>query len=232
MKFFAIPDTRAGAVSREALAALQQCNIIPHQIGAFASDQHWIQAVGVMPPTEGTGAKYWRDNSTIWNPSKETFEYVVLDRNPDGSIVKMPLNFSDPTFEIYSPGTANFYRTYAQLFPFIPRLVMKQIGRFDAGRLNFSSGASEDYPLGATTGDSYVKTSFPSNMALRFHPQSGQVEAFYWEEFVKEVPIDWTPKIVTRKWSDDELVSAVTGLLATPLGVKEKAAAIRQIAGQ
>ena len=83
MKFFAIPDTRAGAVGREALAALQQCNVIPHQIGAFASDQHWIQAVGVMPPTEGSGAKYWRDNSTIWNPSKETFEYVALDRNPD-----------------------------------------------------------------------------------------------------------------------------------------------------
>lgn len=192
MKFFAIPDTRAGAVSREALAALQQCNIIPHQIGAFASDQHWIQAVGVMPPTEGSGPKYWRDNSTIWNPSKETFEYVALDRNPDGSIVKMPLNFSDSTFEIYSPGTANFYRTYAQLFPFIPRLVIKQMTHFDAGRLNFSSGAPEDYPLGATTGDAYVKTSFPSNMALRFNPQTGQVEAFYWEEFVKEVPIDWT----------------------------------------
>jgi hypothetical protein len=232
MKFFAIPDARAGAVSREALAALQQANIIPHQIGAFASEQHWIQAVGVMPPTEGTGPKYWRDNSTIWNPSRESFEYLTLDRNPDGTIVKMPLNFSDSTFEIYSSGTANFYRTYAQLFQTIPRLVIKKMSRFDAGRLNFGPGIPEDYPLGVPTGDPNTKTTFPANMALRFNPQNGQVEAFYWEEFVREVPIDWTPKIVTRKWSDEELVGAVTGLLAAPLGVKEKAAAIRQMAGQ
>ncbi len=232
MKFYAIPDARAGAVTKEMLSALQQCNILPHQMGAFASEQHWIQSAGVMPPLEGSGAKYWRDNSTIWNPAKETFEYVVADRNPDGSYAKMPLNFSDSTFEIYSQGTANFYRTYAQLFPVIPRLVKKQMSRFDAGRLNFGAGVPEDYPLGVPTGDPYVKTSFPSNMALRFHPQTGQVEAFYWEEFVKETPIDWTPKIVTKTWSDEELVNAITGLLGTPLGLKEKAAAIRQLAGK
>ena len=69
-------------------------------------------------------------------------------------------------------------------------------------------------------------------MALQFHPQTRQVKAFYWEESVKETPIDWTPKIVTKTWSDEELVNAITGLLGTPLGLKEKAAAIRQLAGK
>lgn len=232
MKFIAIPDARSGAVTKEMLTASQQAGILPRSIGAFASEQHFIQSVGVMPPTEGAGAKFWRENAAIWNPAKESFEYVVLDRNADGSIVKMPLNFSDPTFEIYSLGTANFYRTYAQLFPYIPRLVIKSMSRYDASRLNFSAGVPEDYPLGVPTGDPYTKTSFPSNMALRFNPQTGQVEAFYWEEFVRETPIDWTPTIVTKKWSDEELVNAVTGLVATSIPVKDKAAAIRQMAGR
>ncbi|MBL8213049.1 MAG: hypothetical protein JNK87_20200, partial [Bryobacterales bacterium] len=132
---------------------------------------------------------------------------------------------------IMSFGCANFYRQYAAHFPVIPKLVRKTMTRFDASRINFATkGIAEDYPLGVSGG-------FPANVALRFNPQTGEPEAFNFEEYVREFPFDWTPKAPPLpgsggRLSDEELVGATSGLLASPLSIKEKAAAIRQLANR
>lgn len=238
MKFYPIPDARTAPVTPEMLTDLVTANIIPHNIGAFATTQQFLDATGVaIPPQEGTGAKFWRDNATVWRPNVDQFPYVMLDRNPDGTIFRMPLDFSDMTWNYYSNGTANFYRQYAKHFPVIPRLVKKVLNRFDAGRMNFSDSYTVDYPLGIITDDPPLDGGrpFPSNMALRFSPQTGRVEAFYWDQYVREYPIDWSVTVPAvpgsvSKLSDVELVNAVTGLLAARMPVKDTASAIRQLA--
>ncbi|MCZ2149502.1 MAG: hypothetical protein LC126_17225 [Bryobacterales bacterium] len=242
MKFFPIPDPRNGGVTKQMLADLQQAGVLPHNIGAFASEQNWIEATGVGAPKDGEGAKYWRDNATIWQSTTDAFQYLMIDRAADGGIARMPLNFSDSTFRIYSLETAQFYQQYAKHFPVIPRLVLKTMNRYDAGRLNFSSGAAVDYPLGILLADptgpmAGFRATFPSNMALRFNPQSGQPEAFYWADYVREYPFDWTPAAPVapggvQKLSDAELVSAIGGVVGSAMAVKDKASAIRQLAAR
>ncbi|MCC6344192.1 MAG: hypothetical protein IT166_18460 [Bryobacterales bacterium] len=242
MKFFPIPDPRSGGVTKQMLADLRQAGILPNNIGAFASEQNWIEATGVGAPSDGAEAKYWRDNATIWQNTTDTFRYLMIDRAPDGGITRMPLNFSDSTFSIYSLETAQFYRQYAKHFPVIPRLVLKTMNRYDAGRMNFSPGPPVDYPLGILLADPTgplegFRATFPSNMALRFNPQNGQPEAFYWADYVREYPFDWTPTVPAapggvQKLSDEELVSAAGGIVGSAMTVKEKALAIRQLAAR
>jgi hypothetical protein len=239
MKFISIPDPRKAGMTKESLVELKHLGVIPSNIGAFASVAHFAEAGGMGMPSEGTTAKYWRDNSTIWQPDRSEFLYVMLERNPDGSFVRMPLNFSDPSFEIYSSGTANFYRQYATHFPFIPRLVAKAMPRYEAGRFNLAAtGVAEDYPVGIylndPTGSNGLRPTFPSNIALRFNPQTGTPEAFLWADYIREYPFDWTPAAppapgMPGRLSDDELVNAASGVIASPMAIKEKAAAIRYL---
>jgi hypothetical protein len=231
MKFYPIPDPRRSAVSREMLSDLRKVGIIPQSIGWFANEQHWIEATGVGAPSDGP-AKYWRDNATIYSP-QEQYTYYALDRNSDGSYRRLNLSsqlpsdgYSDATFNVLSYSTANFYRTYAQHFPSIPRVIARSMNRYEAGRLSFAAGPAEDYPL-----------SLPSNMALRFNPQSGHPEAFFWEEYTRAFPIDWTPKLpplpgTPGRLTDEELVSILSGILESQMNLKEKAAAIRQLAAR
>src|SRR5215470_3415846 len=116
LKVIPIPDPRSGPVTKEALTALRDDGLLLPSIGAFTSEQHWIESTGVGAPTEGTGAKYWRDNAAVWQTSKDTFSYLTLERNADGSFVRMPLNFSDPSFAYYGMNTAVFYQQYVKHF--------------------------------------------------------------------------------------------------------------------
>jgi hypothetical protein len=240
MKFFPIPDPRKGGVTKEMLADLKQANVIPHNIGAFASASHWIESVGVAPPSEGATPKMWRDNATIWSAG-DTFQYLMLDRGADGQILRWPINFSDPAFDYLSPGAAAFYHQYAKHFPVIPRLVLRTMSRYESGRMQFGPGNAEDYPLGVLLEDETgpvpggKRATFPSDMALRFNPQTGQPEAFYYHEYVREYPMDFTPYLPplgSQRLSDEELVSAVSGVVASRMTVREKAGAIRQMANR
>lgn len=239
MKFVPIPDPRKGTVTKESLADLRQLGVIPASIGAFASLVHFGEAGGIGIPSEGSTAKHWRDNATIWQRERDKFPYIMIERNADGSFARLPLNFSHSSFEIFSPGTANFYRQYAKHFGFIPKLVTRTFERYEAGRINFAAaGTAEDYPLGTffddPTASGGKRASFPSHVALRFHPQTGQPEAFVWEEYVREYPMDWTPVTPPEpgsggKLSDEELVSAATGILSMKLGIRDKAVALREL---
>lgn len=235
MKFYPIPDPHSGAVTPQMLADLQQIGILPRNIGAFANANHWQSVSPVLPPTEGTGAKFWRDNATLWD-SREQYSYLMLARNADGSYANMPVD-SVPNGEIYSPSTVTFYREYQTHFTRIPSFVVKTMARGDAGRINFAQGQTVDYPLGIhlendDTAPGGRRATFPTNMALRFNPQTGLVEAFYVEEYVKANPLDYTPRDPNagKRLSDGELVSAVSIVLGTTLDVAKKAAAIRQLA--
>lgn len=231
MKFIPIPDPRKG-VTKEQLVDLRSMGILPGVLGAYASVAHFAGEGGIGTPSEGMTPKYWRDNSTIWNP-KETYTYTMLERSPDmpSLFVAVPLNFSDPMWSIFSQEVANFYRQYAAHFPAIPRLATLTVNRFEAGRINFAAkGTPADYPLG-------VDGRFPANCALRFNPQTGEPEAFNFEDYVRTYPIDWTPKAPPvpgsgGKLSDEELVGAVSGALASLTNIKDKAAAIRALANR
>lgn len=239
MKFFSIPDPRKGGVTKEMLADLKQANVIPHNIGAFASATHWIESVGVAPPSEGQNPKMWRDNATIWSAG-DTFQYLMLERAADGQFLRWAINFSGATFDYLSPGAASFYHQYAKHFPIIPRLVLKTVNRYEAGRMQFAQGNGEDYPLGILLDDETgpipggKRATFPSDMALRFNPVTGQPEAFYYHDYVREYPVDYTVNVPGSgtRLSDDELVGAVSGVVASKMTVKEKAGAIRQIANR
>lgn len=222
MKFIPIPDPRKG-VTKEQLVDLRSMGILPGVLGAYASVAHFAGEGGVGMPSEGITAKYWRDNSTIWNP-RDSYTYTMLERDANGNFAQAPLNFSDPAWSIFSQEVANFYRQYAAHFPAIPRLVTLTVGRFEAGRINFAAkGTPADYPLG-------VDGRFPANCALRFNPQTGEPEAFNFEDYTREFPLDWTPRsISTGALSDEELVGAASGVLASDLNLKAKAAAIRAL---
>lgn len=240
MKFYPIPDPRNGVITKEMLADLKQASVIPHNVGTFASGLHWIEAVGVGQPMEGSTRKLWRDNSSIWNPNGP-FDYLMLERGSDGNFLRWPLNFSDPAFDYLSSGAATFYHQYAPHFPVIPHLIARNFSRYDAGRMNFGGGIAEDYPLGIFLSDDTGpvpggrRVTFPSDMALRFNPQTGQPEAFYYQEYVKENPMDFTPYLPpfgSRRLSDEEMLSAIEGLLDSHLAIKEKADVIRQLVGR
>ena len=238
LKVIPIPDPRKGPITKETLAALRQNFLLIPSIGAFASEQHWIESTGVGAPVDGNSAKYWRDNGAIWQTTKDTFQYLVLERNPDGTFVRMPLNFSDQSFNYLGPITATFYRQYARHFPIIPRLVLKSMSRFDSARLNFGPRIAEDYPLGSIFPDPTTengRVTLPNEIAFRFNPQTGAPEAFWITDYMKEYPFDYTPQEPpppgsSQRLSDDELVNAVSSIVTTPMSVKDKASAIRQIA--
>jgi len=230
MKFIAIPDPRKG-VTKEQLADLKSMAVLPGVLGAFANTAHFAEQGGIGMPSEGLGPKYWRDNSTIWNAARQSYEYTMLERDGGGNFVQAPLDFSGAMWEILSPSAANFYRTYAGHFPIIPKLTRVTMDRFGAGRLNFASkGIAADYPLGVDGG-------FPANCAVRFNPETGAPEVFNFEEYGREYPIDWTPKLpslpgTAGKLSDEELVGAASGALASSMSTKDKAAAIRALANR
>ncbi|MBI4906506.1 MAG: hypothetical protein HY820_22950 [Acidobacteria bacterium] len=235
MKFYPIPDPRSGAVTPQMLADLQQIGILPRNIGAFANAFHWQSVSPVLPPLEGSGPKFWRDNATLWD-QRSTYDYLMLARNADGSYASHPVD-SVPNGDIYSLQTVNFYREYGSHFSRIPSFVVKTLAREDAGRLNFSAGQTVDYPIGIyldndPTAANGRRATFPPNMAMRFNPQTGQAEAFFVEEYVKAHPLDYTPRDPNagRRLSDGELVSAVGLVLGTTMEVAKKAAAIRQLA--
>ena len=227
MKFIAIPDPRKG-VTKEQLAELKSMAVLPGALGAFANTAHFAEQGGIGMPSEGLGPKYWRDNSTIWNSARQSYEYTMLARGTDGNFVQTAIDWSADYWSILSPAAANFYRTYAAHFPVIPKLVRVTMDRFAAGRLNFAAaGTPADYPLGVDGG-------FPANCAVRFNPETGAAEVFNFEEYGREFPIDWTPKLpptpgAAGKLSDSELVGSVGGVLASPMSDKDKAAAIRAL---
>lgn len=230
MKFVPLPDTRKG-VTKEQLAELRSMGVLPSSLGAFANLAHFAEVGGLGMPAEGPGPKYWRDNATIWNTTRQEYEYVVLDRDMNGRWLSTTIGSPSKVWSILSPSAANFYRTYAAHFPTIPELVSLRMSREAAGSINFAAkGIPEDYPLGVDGG-------FPANCALRFNPTTVEPEVFNFEDYTRAFPINWEPTLPAipgtgGKLSDEELVGAANGALASTMSMKDKAAAIRALANR
>lgn len=243
-----VPDWNRA--SRDGLNELQRFGFLPGSIGAFTGATDWIGQVGVGPPQEGAGAKYWRDNTYIWNPSAGPSHYLVLDReNPRLDLTKGGdrEGFAhEPSMSAYGGGgCVNFYRSNLKYFGTVPRLKVMTVQPADAVRLNFGPGASLDYPLGqlirdespspglwmtddgrfvdpGTAGARHYITSWPQTWCGRFN-DAGGVELFRYS--------DWRPPSNSRL-SDLELVGGAGGILASNLTIAEKAAALRTLAGR
>lgn len=240
MQFYPLPVSGKAQTTKQMIQDAQSVNITPGIVGAFANQQDWIAQTQVGPPNSGS-AKYWRDNSAIFNSSKTAFYYLELARKADGSVDGYTVDqmASDPA--VYSQGAVRFYQQYAGHFPLIPRIAFRSLERNDAMRISFAPGVPMSYPLAvpkealvtipdASTLLNPADWNFNDQLALRFNPVTGWPEGFRWAEYVAENPLDWRPHEAPPALTDGELVAAVRQIMSSGMSIADTAKAIRSIA--
>jgi len=231
MKFVKIPSFPS---SDKELQDFRDLVFLPKNIGAF-----WRkELVAGIIPSDGSSIKPWRDNATVWNPGKETFEYIFqkgtvelkirsLARDAGNQIVdaegitELEGTYSGKAIKFYLD---RFLKSGGREFSKIPKLVKIELSRNEAKRLNLASvGSPLDnlYPVALPFDDSHIKTTLNPNVAFRFN--DGVVEAFDIDEYDKAFPIDTN----SSGLSDQELIDLVTGILADNISIEEKAKRIR-----
>lgn len=232
MKLVPIPNFPC---TPEELAAFRAIVNMPGNIGAFSSQQ----VVAGVIPSQGT-PKPWRDNSTVWQPGRESFEYVVQrgevqlklrSRQSDAGVVVTDAEGIGELEGVYSMQAIAFYnRRFLQSggkeFARIPKLVRVSMDRAEASRLsimNPSTPITVEWPISIPTGDAQSPTTINPKVALMY-AADGRVVAFDIDEYDREHPI------VSGAMSDEELVDAVSAIIASPLTVADKAKAIRLVA--
>ena len=164
-------------------------------IRVWASRYDWggqPEAKGLFPE-EGKGVKLWQHTALVGQENApESQDYVFVSSKPFAIQLTETgdkKGFSHPAFEIYSQAAAGLYRDYLPLFQQwggVPRLVWTGIDKAEALRINVSEGVSCPIPLAHWLDEAKTTHTFPSNMALRFNPATGVVEAFLLADFVKE----------------------------------------------
>lgn len=201
---------------------------IPGNIPTFSTQT----VIAGTLPAQGASAKPYRDNATIWQPGRPTFDYVLCcdgelklslrSRVGDAGtpvidaegITALEGLFSGPAISFYND---RFLRSNGREFSRIPRPYRVTLPRDEAMRLNLinpATPANIQWP---------VSSPLPVYTALRFNT-SGVVEAFNINEYDKAFPL------VSGALSDAELVGAVQAILASGMTVTEQAKAIRMVA--
>jgi len=212
---------------------------LPKNIGAF----YRKELVAGIIPSDGSSIKPWRDNATVWNPGKETFEYIFQKGTVELEIRSLPGDAGNQIVDAknlmelegtYSGKAIKFYvdrflKSGGKEFSKIPKLVKVELNRAEAKKLNLSAPLSGElpsdlYPVALPFDDSHIKTTLNPNVAFRFTP-SGDVEGFDIDEYDHEFPL----VVNSSGLSDQELIDSVEGILASPLSLGEKAKAIRLI---
>lgn len=164
-------------------------------IRVWASRYDWGSQSGAkgLFPEEGKGVKLWQHTSLVGrDDAPESQDYIFVSSKPFAIQLTESgdkKGFSHPAFEIYSQAAARLYRDYLPLFQQwggVPRLVWTGIDKAEALRINVSEGVSCPIPLAHWLDEAKTTHTFPSNMALRFNPVTGIVEAFLIADFVKE----------------------------------------------
>lgn len=164
-------------------------------IRVWASRYDWGSQPGAkgLFPEEGKGVKLWQHTALVGQENApEKQEYVFLA--PKAVAIQLidtgsRKAFSHPSFEIYSQAAARLYRDYLPLFQQwggVPMIGWNPVNKAEALRINVSEGTSSPIPLAHWLDEAKTTHTFPSNMALRFNPATGVVEAFLLEDFVKE----------------------------------------------
>lgn len=232
MKVYKIPNYKTGfGTDQQNIEDCQLVGILPRGFGIFTPES-WAK-VSPYTVNQGFGAKYWRDNSTIWNPQANyTYLRIARDSNSGGYLKVQPTS-PEPTATALGLSTINFYNTYQVLFPTRPYLELVQYSYEDANRLNFATDSlSDPVPIGSginitstsnpqSTSD--LSVAFPHDVALRFN--SNEVEAFFISEFMKENPVPSSGGV--RAMSDFELVNSLQAILGSGMDIPNEAKAIR-----
>lgn len=167
-------------------------------IRVWASRFDWGSQDGAkgLFPEEGKGVKLWQHTALVGrDDAPEKQDYVFLVWGPD-KLARIQLTatgdkagFSHPSFNIYSQAAGRLYRDYLPLFQQwggVPMLEWRSVDKAEALRINVSEGVSCPIPLAHWLDEAKTTHTFPSNMALRFNPATGVVEAFLLADFVKE----------------------------------------------
>ena len=232
MKFVPIPKFPC---TPEELAAFRAAVNMPGNIATFPAQQvsaGIIYASGELKP--------WRDNSTIWQPGRQSFEYIVQrgevvlklrPRQSDAGTVTVDAEgigeldgfYSGPVIEFYN---RRFIQSGGKEFGRIPRLIRVTVDRAEASRLSIMTPPAPtavEWPISVPIPDGHSPNSIPVKTALMF-ASNGSLVAFDIDEYERENPL------VVGAISDQELVDSVTAIIATPMPVSEKAKAIRLVA--
>lgn len=235
MKFVPIPRFPCTA---EELADFRALVFMPRNIGAFPIQQ----VVAGTIPSAGPTVKPWRDNAAVWNPGQQSFTYTVQrgevnlrlrPRQGDAGNVIVDAEGITEIETVYSMQATRFYhdrfiKSGGREFARIPKLVQVTIDRAEAQRLNIATpptAVEVEWPIAVPTGDAQIPTTINPDVAFRYNPQTGRVEAFSITEYDREFPL-----VVGSGMSDQELVDAVAGILASGMSITEQAKAIRMVA--
>jgi len=234
MKFVKIPSFPS---SEKELQDFKDLVFLPKNIGAF----YRKELVAGIIPSDGSSIKPWRDNATVWNPGKETFEYIFQKGTVELEIRSLPGDAGNQIVDAeglmelegtYSGKAIKFYndrflKSGGKEFAKIPKLVKVELNRAEAKRLNLSegnvAGATDLYPVALPFDDSHIKTTLNPNIAFRYGDTG--IEAFDIDDYDREFPL----VVNSSGLSDQELIDSVEGILASPLSLGEKAKAIRLI---
>ena len=223
MKFVPLPKF---PTTSENLNDFREIAAIPGNIATFSSQAVLAGAI----PAEGAGVKPWRDNSPIWFPNIENFDYSVVTNDffsltprtmigdagipvtDVAGITALEGFFSGPVIAFYN---RRVLQSNGKEFSKIPKLMKLTLTRGEAKRLNILNPSKEVDVLWP------VSYPLPVYTALRFNPVTNVVEAFNILEYEKAFPV------VSGALSDEELIGAVQAILASPMSAGDKAKAIR-----
>lgn len=174
--------------------------------GAYHYD---VSKIGFFP-TNGA-PKYWADTRALWQFGP--FKHIFFARDNSGGYLHKSVNYSDPSFEIYSKDVGNFYQEYNKVgvFTEVPLLLVNNVERNEAIRMSFADGTPSDFPAGWFNG---ALPSFPQDCAAAFD-ENGEIIIFKYQDYVKANQLDFSPQIPKPQLPPSMIVAAVKGILAS-----------------
>lgn len=233
-EIFQVPNPKTGfGMTPENIKLGAKWGVLPENIKYFANSEDFSKQANLnVPPPQSGSAKYWRDNAGIWTDTPE-FQYLFFDWTQSG------VNFSDESFNYYSPTAAATYKAYVDVgfIKHIPKLFDFIIPKRDAGRISFAKGVSFDFPVGTIFEDPTgpipggFRSSFPSD-CLAVFDQVGEILVYKIEDFIKIFPIKniSVGPGSTSGLTDEEFVFAAEQVLkSAKFTPKEKRSKIKEI---
>lgn len=192
VNFVSIPDPRKGPCDIAELANAQKYGAIPTSVTAFASPEHFIQIAQYDPLKEsslnGSGSqsgvgKWFCHQGARNNPAQykySAFEMIYWT----GSCMPVSQLRHSPSAAIYDYSVVKCFEEFSQHFENgVPELVVITHDCDEARRLNFSATPWLPFPVGEGK-------KLRGNTALRLNAQTGKLEWFSIEEFMREYKSD------------------------------------------
>lgn len=203
-----VPVPTAGtSITQGTLDELKKRGALAPGISAFASLEAFAMAFGgSLPyiPSNASENKFWAD----FTPGPD---YVTVDGSLDTTDAA---TWSDYSMVVYGRTVAQFYQDRAKakdpIFRRIPRF--KRFSSGEPGQMNMLLGVGKPGPRTVTVGEAPYplarlmddpvgpveggkRWSWATNHLLRFHPDTGQVEACDYQAYSQAYPIVTTVSV-------------------------------------